>query len=97
MPTYIQLVQSTQKGIETVKESPARVDAVKTAAQAMGVEIKALYLVTGRYDIVLLVEAPDDTTMAKYALASAARGTVRSETLRAFPEEDFRKIIAALP
>jgi uncharacterized protein with GYD domain len=63
----------------------------------MGAEIKAIYLVTGRYDLVLIIEAPDDATLAKFALASAARGTVRSETLRAFPEEDYRKIIAALP
>ena len=58
--------------------------------------MKAFYLVAGQYDGIVIVEAPNDETMAKVTLASATRGTVRTETLRAFTEE-YRKIIAALP
>ena len=97
MATYIGLFSWTQRGIEKVKESPARLDAAKQAAQAMGVEIKAFYLVMGRYDMVVVAEAPDDQTMAKLALATGAQGTVRTETLRAFTEDEYRKIIGSLP
>jgi len=97
MPTFITLVNWTQKGIENVKESPARLDAVKEAFRAAGGEVKGFYLVMGRYDIVLVGEAPDAETVAKLALAIGSGGSVRSETLRAFTEEEYRKIIAALP
>lgn len=97
MATYIHLVRFTQKGIENIKEGGARLDAVKQAYKAMGAEFKAFYLTMGQYDGVVIVEAPDDETMAKIALASGTRGTVRSETLRAFTEGEYRKILAALP
>jgi uncharacterized protein with GYD domain len=63
----------------------------------MGAEVKAFYLVMGQYDGVVIVEAPNDETIAKISLASGTRGTVRTETLRAFTEEEYRKILAALP
>jgi len=97
MATYIQLIRFTQKGIENIKEGAARLDTVKQAYQAMGAEMKAFYLVAGQYDGIVIVEAPNDETMAKISLASGTRGTVRTETLRAFTEEEYRKIIAALP
>ena len=77
MATYITLVNYTQKGIEKIKESPNRLDAAKKAFQAMGAEMKAFYLVLGRYDIVLISEAPNDETVAKVALALGGAGAVR--------------------
>ena len=97
MPTYIHLVHFTQKGIENIKEGATRLDGVKQAYKAMGAEMKAFYLVMGQYDGVVIVEAPNDEVMAKLSLAGGTRGTVRTETLRAFTEEEYRKIIAALP
>jgi uncharacterized protein with GYD domain len=97
MPTYITLYKLTQKGIENIKESPSRLDAARQAAKAMGVEGKAFYLTMGQYDFVVIREVPDDETVAKLALAHGSRGFVRTETLRAFTEEEYRKIIAALP
>jgi uncharacterized protein with GYD domain len=97
MATYIVLSSWTQQGIEKIKESPTRLDAAKQAFRDMGVEVKAFYLVLGRYDTVLVVEAPDDASVAKALLAVAARGNVRTETLRAFTEEEYRDLLAALP
>jgi uncharacterized protein with GYD domain len=97
MSTYISLISLTQKGIENIKESPARLDKAKDLFKAMGAEIKEFYLVTGRYDMVVVSEAPDDETVAKVALAISSGGSIRTETLRAFTEEEYRKIIAALP
>jgi uncharacterized protein with GYD domain len=97
MATYITLLRYTQQGITTIKDSPKRVDAARKAYQALGAELKAVYLVMGRYDLVALVEAPDDTTAAKAALALGSKGNVSSETLRAFSEDEFRSIVAGLP
>jgi len=47
--------------------------------------------------MVVISEAPDDETAAKVALAIGSKGAIRTETLRAFPEDEYRKIIAALP
>ena len=96
MATYIMLHHYTQKGIENIKQSPARLDAVKKAFKAMGAEVKQFYLVAGRYDIITINEAPDDATMAKCALDLASKGNVTTETLRAFTEDEYRKIIGAL-
>jgi len=97
MATYITLLRFTQRGIESIKESPARLDAAKRAFQAMGAELKEFYLVMGQYDAVVIAEAPDAETATKLALAIGSAGAIRTETLRAFPEDEYRKIIAALP
>ncbi len=97
MATYITLVNYTQKGIENIKESPQRLEAAKQAFQAMGAELKEFYLVMGRYDIILVSEAPNDETVAKGALALGSRGNVRTETFRAFKEDEYREIISSLP
>ena len=97
MPTYIILASYTQQGIESIKDSPARLDAVKQAAQRMGGAIKAFYLTIGRHDMVIIAEAPNEETLAKLLLATAAQGSVRTETLRAFTEDEYRKLIGELP
>jgi uncharacterized protein with GYD domain len=97
MSTYITLAKWTQKGVEKVKDSPARLDAFKKLVQSVGGTIKGFYMVTGRYDMVLITEAPDAAAMAKVALATASKGSVSTETLLAFTEEEYRKIIGALP
>ena len=96
MATYIMLVNWTQKGIENVKDSPSRLDSAKQDFLAAGAEIKEFYLVTGRYDMVVIYEAPDDETAAKLALKIGSGGAVRTETLRAYPEDVYRKIIASM-
>ena len=97
MATYISLLRYTHQGITNLKQAPGRIDAARKAYKELGAEIKALYLVMGQYDVVALVEAPDDTVAAKAALAIGSKGNVSTETLRAFSEDEFRKIIADLP
>lgn len=97
MATYISLVQYTAKGIENIKESPQRLERAKEAFQSYGGKIKDFYLVLGHYDIILVSEAPDDETAAKVALAIGSLGSVRTETIRAFNEGEYRDIISALP
>ena len=97
MPTYISLLRYTQKGAENIKESPARLDAAKKLFQSMGSELKAWYLTLGQYDAVVISEGPDDETAAKLLLMIAAQGNIRTETFRAFTEDEYREVIAALP
>ena len=97
MPTYVSLVNFTQQGIQNIKESPARLDAAKKAFKAMGGELKHFYLTLGRYDIILIGDHPSDETAAKVALATGSMGNVRTETFRAFNEEEYRKLIKSLP
>jgi uncharacterized protein with GYD domain len=97
MPTYVILMSYTQQGIENIKESPERLDAAKDAAKSMGVDIRDFYLAMGQYDAVLVVEAPDDNSITSFALASASLGNVRTETLRVYPEDEFRNLVADLP
>lgn len=97
MATYITLAHFTEQGIKDIKESPARLDAAKRAFQAMGAELKEFYLVMGAYDMIIIAEAPDDETVAKLALAIGSGGAIRTETLRAFTEDEYRKVVAALP
>lgn len=96
MPTYIILANWTQKGIENIKESPNRLDAAKKAFQAAGGELKEFFLVMGKYDMVVVGEAPDDESVAKLALTLGSGGNLRTETLRAFTEDEYRQIIANL-
>ncbi len=97
MPTYITLGTYTQQGIENMKESPDRLDDVRAALSAAGGELKAFYLVMGQYDFVAVASAPNDQTAATLALSIGAHGNVRTETLRAFDEEEYREVVAALP
>ena len=97
MATYISLVKYTQKGIENVKESPNRLDAFKQLCQSMGAKVEGFYLTMGRYDLVVIVDAPNPETVAKILLATASGGAVSTETLQAFTEEEYRKIISGLP
>ena len=97
MPIYISLVSFTQKGIKNIKESPKRLEKVKSVIKAAGCELKAFYLTMGRYDIVIISEAPNDKVYATTMLAIGAAGNVRSETLKAFNEREYIDIVASIP
>ncbi len=97
MSTYITLMQWTQQGIQNIKDAPARLDAAKQLVKSLGGEIKAVYLVMGEYDFVLISEAPNDEVVAKVALMTGMQGNVRTQTMKAFTEDEYRKIVAGLP
>jgi len=96
MPTYISLLRYTQQGIADAKGGPARLDAAKEGFRRAGGELKAFYLTMGQYDAVAIADLPDDTVAARVVLGISAQGNLRSETLKAFSEAEYRKIIASL-
>ena len=97
MPTYISLIQYTQQGVEKIKESPARLDHAKKGYEAAGGKIKDFFLVMGEYDIVIVAELPNDEAVARLTLTLASSGNIRTRTMRAFNEAEYRKIVQSLP
>jgi uncharacterized protein with GYD domain len=96
VPTYIMLANWTDRGAQQVKDSPRRLDTAKKALVEMGGEFKSFYMTMGQYDLISVYEAPDDAVAARFTLLLGMLGTVRTQTLKAFPEAAYREIIASL-
>jgi uncharacterized protein with GYD domain len=96
MTTYILLLNWTEQGIKNVRDSPKRLDAAKKALSDMGGNFKEFYLTMGAHDMVAVCEAPDDAVLARFALSLGTAGSVRTLTLKAFPEAAYREIIHSL-
>jgi uncharacterized protein with GYD domain len=96
MPHFVTLIRYTQQGISKIKESPKRLDAAKKAAEKAGGKIHGWYLTMGKYDAVLISEFPNDEAGARFMLATGAMGNVTTQTLKAFTEAEYRKIIGDL-
>jgi uncharacterized protein with GYD domain len=94
MVTYLMLLNWTDQGIRNVKDSPKRLDAVKKLAKDLGGEVKSFYMTMGAYDVVLIVDMPNNDKLASFGLKLGSLGNMRSTTLKAFPEDDYRRIIA---
>ena len=97
MPSYLSLLNWTEKGIGIVKDSPQRVDAAKQAVSQAGGRIIFVYMLMGEHDIAVVTEFPDDQTAARFLLGLAQQGNVRSTTMKAFTENEMREIIGGLP
>lgn len=96
MPTYIALVDYTDRGVQAIQDSPARSEAFLSQAAAMGVTVKDLYWTFGGHDGVVIVDAPDAETAAALFLSLGAAGAVRTQTLRAYDREGMGRILHKL-
>ena len=96
MGHYVTLIRYTQQGAAKIKDSPARLDAAKKAAEAAGGKIHAWYLTMGKYDAVLISEFPNDAASAKFMLSTGSMGNVTTQTMKAFTEAEYRKLVASL-
>ena len=96
MGIYIALTNWTEQGIKSIKDSPSRVDGARALAKKYGCEMTHFFMTVGAYDMVAMLEAPDDEFAAKFMLALGSSGNVRTTTLKAFSEADYRKIVAGL-
>ena len=97
MPTYMILFNYTEQGIRAIREAGGRLDGLKKRLVEMGGELKAFYLTLGPYDTVAVVTLPDDETVARLSLLLGSTGNVRTVTMRAFPEPEYREILKELP
>ncbi len=97
MTTFVILLRWTEKGVEYIRESPNRLEQFKQVVKNAGGGVTSFHMTLGAYDLVCVVEVPDDETGANISLSLRSLGNVQVETLRAFNEDEFRQIIAALP
>jgi uncharacterized protein with GYD domain len=97
MATYITLIRYTEQGFQNMKESPERLQKAREIIKGTGGELKAFYLTMGQYDAVAISEAPSDEEYATTMLTIASAGAISTETLRAFTEDEYRKIVSGIP
>ena len=93
MPTYVVLAKLTQQGVSKIRDLPQIARENMAMAERRGMKVHGWYLTQGRYDIVVVTEAPDDQTAAAQALAVASRGGVSTETLRAYTLDEAEQIV----
>ena len=96
MPTYVSLITWTDQGIRKIKDSHKRLDAVKKVLKGLGGELKSFYMTQGAFDAMLILELPDDRALAKFLLKTGSAGNVRTTTVRAYPEGEYRTIMEGL-
>jgi uncharacterized protein with GYD domain len=94
---FIMSMNLTERGIREIKDDPKRAHAAQDLAKKCGCEIKQIYLTSGEYDLMQIIETANGDNIAKYALANGSLGFVRSRTARAWSLEEFTKIISELP
>jgi uncharacterized protein with GYD domain len=96
MATYLMLVNWTDQGVRTAKDTVNRARAFREASKAMGVTVGTVNWTLGAYDLVISFDSPDDETTTRLGLALAAQGNVRTATMRAFSEAEMEKIVGGL-
>lgn len=96
MPTYLTLCRWTQQGMQTIKDSPKRLDAAKKSFAKDGIKLLHFYMITGTHDFAIISEAPNDEAMAKAMLSAASMGAITTQTSRAFTEDEYRSIIKSI-
>ena len=96
MVTYVVLAKFTDQGIRNAKESPKRAGAFKEMAKTFGVTVRDIVWTEGQYDVVTIVEAPDESSAMALNLSLGALGNVRTETMRAFSAAEMTTIVGKM-
>ncbi|GCE25659.1 hypothetical protein KDA_11430 [Dictyobacter alpinus] len=96
MPTYISLVNLSEQGVKEARNAPERLHNFEAALVEAGGKLLGFYLVMGQYDYIAITQAPDDQTAAHIILKTLAHGSLRIQTLRAFPRDEFESIAHGL-
>jgi uncharacterized protein with GYD domain len=96
MPTYVALINWTDQGIRTVRETLDRADKFEQLAQKHGASLEQVYWTVGPYDIVAIIEAPDDESATAVLLEGSSLGNIRTTTLRAYDRDEMSGIIQRL-
>ncbi len=96
MAKYVSLLQFTDQGIRNVRDSIKRAAAATAEAEKMGMKVTDAFWTMGEYDVVLLLDAPDDETISAFFLKVGSLGNVKSQTMRAFRREEMESILAKI-
>ncbi len=93
MPTYVMLANWTDQGMRAIDDGPRRVDMARKSLEDMGGRFLSVYMTMGIHDMVFTYDAPDDAVAARFTLLLGKQGNVRTQTMKAFPEEAYRQIV----
>ena len=96
MAKYVALVNWTDQGVRNAKDTVKRFEQARDAFQQKGVSFDSVFWTLGRYDMVAILDAPDDETIAATLLQLGAAGNVSTETLRAFSADEMGLILQQL-
>jgi uncharacterized protein with GYD domain len=96
MANYVCLLQFTDQGIRNVKKTIKRAEAATAEAEKMGAKITQAFWTMGAYDVILVLEAPDDETASAFAAKLGSLGNVKTQTMRAFGRQEIEKILAKI-
>lgn len=94
MPRYVVLYNFTDQGLKNIKDTVSRAAEVRKANESRGFKVIGTYWTQGAYDIVSIVEAPDEESMLAGLFNIAETGNVHSTTLRAFDESEMAKALS---
>jgi uncharacterized protein with GYD domain len=96
MAMYVSLLQFTDQGVRNVKDTSKRSESATAEAEKMGVKITNIFWTMGAYDVVVLLDAPNDETVSAFSLKMGSLGNVKSQTMRAFRVEEMESILAKI-
>ncbi len=94
MARYVALLNWTEAGVKGYRESPKRLTAFQKAFEPRGVRLLSAFYTMGPYDLVVVLEGPNDEAVNQALLASAADGHFRSVTLKAWTPEEFGRMVS---
>lgn len=89
MTTFLMLSTLGPEGMATLRDNPGRIREVNSEVEAMGAKVVAQWALLGEFDFATIVEAPDEKTVARVAVALGARGTLKTKTLTALSVDEF--------
>jgi uncharacterized protein with GYD domain len=93
MAMFIVLGKLTDQGARNIQDLRKSVEENMARGERLGVKVHGWYLTQGRYDLVVLAEAPDAETMLAQAAGVAGTGNTRTETLRAFTLDEVEQVL----
>jgi len=94
MITYIGLLNFTDKGLQSIKDTTKRAAAAKETAKKYGVNLREMFWTVGKYDAICVLEAEDEASLVAFNVGTAQQGNVRSQSLRALTAAEFDKVLA---
>ena len=97
MAKFVILGNWTDQGVRNAKETVNRARAAKAGFEKMGIKWEAIYWTVGNYDMVVVVDAPNDEVATRAGLMTGMQGNIRTTTLRAFGETEMEGIIKGMP
>jgi uncharacterized protein with GYD domain len=96
LPHYILLINWTDQGRSKIKESSDRYNSFKTSLEKIGGKVIGCYYTFGEYDVVIIMEVPNEEIVMSLMLKVGSVGNVKTKTLKAFDVDEGLKIIKDL-